>query len=104
MAGQPHNRLRYDAGMEAPGSNETEAGRTRMADAIAREEATLSRQLEWIKAVDAKTPIIIGIDLALLAATAALAPKPNNIDPLPWVYVAMSSLPVLVCLICCIFA
>jgi hypothetical protein len=41
---------------------------------IAFQEATLSRQLEWVRSVDSKVPVLLGISAAMLGAMVSLAP------------------------------
>ena len=68
---------------------------------IERQEVSLSRQLEWIRAIDTKTPIIIGLATTMLAVTGALSPKPQDLN-LGWgVAMAMGSLPLIGCLSWC---
>lgn len=73
-----------------------------LASAIARQEATLQLQLDWIRAVDCKTPVVIGVATAMLAVTGALSPAPANITWVTGVLIIAAILPVLVCIGWCI--
>lgn len=48
-------------------------------EAIARQERVLDLQLAWIAAVDGKTPIVIGMATAMLAALFAVAPGHSTV-------------------------
>jgi hypothetical protein len=62
---------------------------------IARQEAVLQHQLDWIRAVDSKTPVVIGVATAMLAVTGALSPAPANVTWVTGVLMAVGSLPLL---------
>lgn len=68
------------------------------------QERTLGYQLDWIKAVDTKTEILIAIDLAMLGLLAAVAPKPTDLSALPIIMLSASALPLLVSLFYCVRA
>lgn len=72
--------------------------------AIERQEASLARQLDWIRAVDGKVPVLIGIDTAMVAAIAAIAPEPGRFTALAGLMVVLGSGAVIISLICCITA
>jgi len=72
-----------------------------LAASIARQEAILDRQLDWIKAVDSKTPIIIGLATAMLAVTGALSPAAKDLNWGTGLLMAMGSLPLVGCLAFC---
>ena len=60
---------------------------------IQRQVSDLARQLEWIKAVDRKIPIIIGLATAMLVVTGALAPGPKSLTWGTSLLIAIGSLP-----------
>ena len=62
---------------------------------IQQQESSLDRQLEWIRAVDSKTPIIIGLATAMLAVTGALSPDPKSLTWATGVLMAIGSLPLI---------
>jgi hypothetical protein len=68
---------------------------------IERQEATLERLLEWIRAVDGKIPIVIGFATAMLAVTGALSPKPTTLTWGTGLLMAIGSLPLVVSLCFC---
>lgn len=79
-------------------------GNTQSADLtgiIARQEANLDRQLEWVRAVDSKAPIVIGLATAMLAVTGALSPAPKDLNWGMALVMALGSLPLLGCLCWC---
>lgn len=60
---------------------------------IQQQESSLDRQLEWIRAVDSKTPIIIGFATAMLAVTGALSPDPESLTWTTGLLMSVASLP-----------
>lgn len=68
---------------------------------IARQETALGLQLEWIRAVDGKTSVVIPIATAMLAALWAVAPRPSdlNLCNVPWL--AIGTIPPLLALVFC---
>lgn len=80
-------------------SSDEELNRT-----IERQEACLSRQLEWIRSVDSKTPTIIGLCLAMLAVIAAIAPPTCEANTLDWLFTVASSAPLVASLVYCCLA
>lgn len=79
-------------------SNENDGLRERR---TARQEAALLLQLEWIRAVDSKTAVVIPIATAMLATLWAVAPKPSdlNLCSVPWL--AIGTVPPLLALVFC---
>ncbi len=73
-------------------------------ESIERQDASLARQLDWIRAVDGKTPIIIGIDTAMLAAIVAIAAEPTKFTAMAGLMVVLGSGAVIISLVCCIAA
>lgn len=71
---------------------------------IDRQEASLGRQLDWIRAVDGKTPLILGLATALLGAIAAIAPAPSKISTLQAACAIAAAIPLLLSLVFCVFA
>lgn len=71
---------------------------------IARQEATLERMLEWIRAIDSKTPIILGLCTAMLAVLGAVAPKPNALDKSSAFLLLCGGTPLVLALIQCMRA
>ena len=63
---------------------------------ISRQETVLQHQLDWIRAVDSKTPVVIGVATAMLAVTGALSPAPTNVTWITGLLMAAGSLPLLV--------
>ncbi len=74
----------------APESNSPSA--TPLDVQIERTEKSLERLLEWIRAVDAKTPVVMAIDTAMLGVLAALAPAPRDLSPYHWLSIALGTL------------
>jgi hypothetical protein len=66
----------------------------RTAELVEREEHILGLQLEWIRAVDVKTPIVMAIATAGLGALFALLPKPTEFTSwsLAWLVVGSGCL------------
>jgi hypothetical protein len=64
--------------------------------AIERQEAVLQHQLDWIRAVDSKTPVVIGMATAMLAVTGAVSPAPGNLTWGTGLLMAVGGLPLLV--------
>lgn len=62
---------------------------------IARQESVLQHQLDWIRAVDSKTPVVIGVATAMLAVTGALSPAPADVTLGTAVLMAVGSFPLL---------
>ncbi len=52
---------------------------TELEHQIDRQEKALERLLSWIGAVDSKVPLVVGFDMAMLAAIAALAPDKKEL-------------------------
>jgi len=63
---------------------------------ISRQETVLQHQLDWIRAVDSKTPVVIGVATAMLAVTGALSPAPTNVTWITGLLMAAGSVPLLV--------
>lgn len=70
-------------------------------DLIARQEVCLNRQLEWIRAIDSKVPIVIGLATAMLALVGAVSPAPMALSWGTGVLMAIGSLPLVACLWWC---
>ncbi len=81
-----------------------ESSRHDLTSAIARQEAVLDRQLEWIKAVDSKVPIIVGLTTAMLAVITALSPAATDLSWSTLLLMATGSLPLAGCLTSCVIA
>lgn len=81
--------------------NETNQVPSAESTAIEIQESNLDRQLEWIRAVDAKVPTVIGIATTMLAVTGALSPQPENLSWESGLWMALASIPLLVCLVFC---
>ena len=71
---------------------------------IDRQEASLGRQLDWIRAVDGKTPLLLGLATALLGAIAAVAPAPSKISTIQAACAIAAAIPLLLSLVFCVFA
>jgi hypothetical protein len=67
------------------------------------QDRELDRLLDWIRAVDAKTPVVMAIDTAMLGIVIALLPLSNqlNVATLSWIAIGSSSL-VLSLLLCAV--
>lgn len=68
---------------------------------VDRADKTLDRLLEWIRAVDAKTPVIMAIDTAMLGVLAALTPAPEKLSATAWLWIAFGSAALIVSLGLC---
>jgi hypothetical protein len=68
---------------------------------IAQQEASLDRQLEWVRAVDSKTPIVVGLATTMLAVLGALSPAPMNLNCGTGLVMAFGGLPLVGCLCWC---
>lgn len=68
---------------------------------VERAEKILDRLLEWIRAVDAKTPVVMAIDTAMLGALAAIAPSPEKLCITTWLWIAFGSAALIVSLGLC---
>ena len=75
-----------------------------VADRIAIAEGTLSRLLEWIRAVDAKTPLVIAIATGMLGVIAAVAPKPGDLALRSSLAIALGAIPLIGSLVLCLMA
>ena len=73
-------------------------------NAIARQERVLDLQLQWITAVDAKTPIIIGLATTMLASLCAIAPPRREIEWLDGVLLVVGAWPLATSLYHCMKA
>lgn len=71
---------------------------------IDRGEASLDRLLEWIRAVDAKTPVVMAIDTAMLGVIAATAPGPDHFCASTWLWIAVGTASLVVSLSLCALA
>jgi hypothetical protein len=71
---------------------------------IGRAEKTLDRLLEWIRAVDTKTPVVMAVDTAMLGVLAALAPSPDQFGATTWLCIAFGSVALIVSLGLCAMA
>jgi hypothetical protein len=71
---------------------------------IASAESTLARLLEWIRAVDTKTPVVMAIATGMLGVVAALTPEPKELTAgiVTWMLIGVS--PLLVTLALCALA
>lgn len=73
-------------------------------EAIERQERILDLQLQWIGAVDGKTPIVIGMATAMLAALAAVAPARTDMTWLAGLLLLVGGAPLAVSLFYCMKA
>ena len=48
---------------------------------VDRMEKSLQRMLDWIKAIDTKTQIALGLNVAMLGGLVAVTPKPESLNP-----------------------
>lgn len=72
--------------------------------AIERQERALDLQLQWIAAVDGKTPIVIGLSTAMLAALAAVASGRSEATWLDGLFLAIGGVPLAFSLFHCMKA
>lgn len=72
--------------------------------AISRQERVLDLQLQWIGAVDGKTPIVIGMATAMLAALAAVAPARSDMTWVDGLLLLVGGGPLAACLYHCMRA
>lgn len=77
---------------------------SQLSDAIARQEAALTLQLDWVRAVDGKTPTVIGLATAMLTALGLAAPERADMTWLSILLLAVGSAPLLACLGYCVRA
>lgn len=71
---------------------------------LAIQEQVHGYQLDWIKAVDVKTSILIGIDLAMLGVLAAVAPATKDLTFGKLGILVLSSVPLAMSLVACLLA
>ncbi|MFO1010548.1 MAG: DUF5706 domain-containing protein [Planctomycetota bacterium] len=64
----------------------------------------LARLLEWIRAVDAKVPVLMAISSAIVASVAAVAPVPSNLNWNSIAWIAAGVAPQVVSLVYCALA
>lgn len=76
----------------------------KLEEAIARQERVLDLQLAWIGAVDGKTPIVIGMATAMLAALFAVAPGHSSITVQDVAWLMIGAPLLLACLYNCMRA
>lgn len=73
-------------------------------DQIPIAESMLSRLLEWIRAVDTKTPLVIAIATGMLGVIAAVAPTPADLTLRSSLGMALGAVPLLGSLVLCLKA
>lgn len=71
---------------------------------VDRQEKTLDRLLEWIRAVEAKIPIIMAIDTGMLGVLATVSPPPKDLTYGSFLWVALGASPVVASLVLCALA
>ena len=74
-------------------------------DLIQREENTLSRLLEWVRAIDSKVPVVMAIATGMLGVLAAIAPAPKKeLTSLAVLWIGVGAAPLLMSLGLCAMA
>lgn len=68
---------------------------------IERAENTLSRLLEWIRAVDSKVPVVMAIATGMLGVIAATAPAPKELTSSAFAWIVVGAAPLAVSLALC---
>lgn len=71
---------------------------------IERQEHVLGLQLDWIRAVDAKTPIVMAVATGMLGVVFAIAPAPDNMTKTAVAWMIVGSAALTVSLVLCTLA